>query len=116
MASIRTTVIAAVLVCIPVGVATAGVLHGSSGSAVSLRAVARPSGKTSFMVMGCGGCHTMKAARAKGTVGPNLDRAKPSRALVIKTVTKGKGVMPAFLGPYTKAQIAAVATYVANKT
>ena len=34
-------------------------------------------GKTVFMSAGCVGCHTLADAGAKGTVGPNLDEAKP---------------------------------------
>src|SRR3954469_5878454 len=34
-------------------------------------------GKQVFAKAGCGGCHTLDAAGASGTVGPNLDEAKP---------------------------------------
>ena len=44
----------------------------------------------------CGGCHTLSDAGTSGTVGPNLDDAKPDAALVVDRVTKGKGVMPPF--------------------
>lgn len=30
-------------------------------------------GKTAFTELGCGGCHTFKAAGSRGTTGPNLD-------------------------------------------
>jgi mono/diheme cytochrome c family protein len=30
-------------------------------------------GKSSFTELGCGGCHTFKAAGTSGTTGPNLD-------------------------------------------
>jgi mono/diheme cytochrome c family protein len=63
---------------------------------------------------GCGGCHTLADAGTKGTVGPNLDAAKPSKALVIDRVTNGKGVMPPFKGTLDPAQIQAVADYVSS--
>lgn len=71
-------------------------------------------GKAIFAEAGCGGCHTLGAAGTSGTVGPNLDDAKPSKELVIDRVTNGKGVMPAFKDSYSAEQIAAVADYVSK--
>ena len=63
----------------------------------------------------CASCHTLKAAGATGTVGPNLDQLKPAQAVrVVRQVTNGGAVMPAFKGKLTPAQIAAVATYVSS--
>ncbi len=62
----------------------------------------------------CASCHTLKAAGATGTVGPNLDQLKPAQARVVRQVTNGGAVMPAFKGKLTPAQIAAVATYVSS--
>ena len=69
-----------------------------------------------FASAGCGGCHTLEAAGATGTVGPNLDEAKPEQALVIDRVTHGKGVMPSFAGQLSEKQIQDVAAYVADST
>ena len=71
-------------------------------------------GKAIFASAGCSGCHTLAAAGASGTVGPNLDDAKPSKALAIDRVTNGRGGMPSFKGQLSEAQIEAVATYVAE--
>jgi cbb3-type cytochrome c oxidase subunit III len=71
-------------------------------------------GKAIFAEAGCGGCHTLAAAGASGTVGPNLDDVKPSKELVIDRVTNGKGVMPSFKDSYSAEQIAAVADYVSK--
>jgi mono/diheme cytochrome c family protein len=71
-------------------------------------------GKTVFETAGCTSCHTLKAANAHGTVGPNLDDAKPSAALVVDRVTNGKGVMPPFKGQLTAKQIADVAAFVSS--
>jgi cbb3-type cytochrome c oxidase subunit III len=62
----------------------------------------------------CASCHTLAAAGASGTIGPNLDEAKPDEALVRERVTNGKGVMPSFKGKLTDAQINAVAKYVSE--
>jgi outer membrane protein assembly factor BamB len=61
----------------------------------------------------CASCHTLAAAHANGTVGPNLDQLKPSNGVVARQVTNGGGGMPAFGGRLSKAQIAAIASYVA---
>ena len=71
-------------------------------------------GKTVFATAGCTGCHTLKAAGSTGTVGPNLDEAKPSKDLVIDRVTNGQGGMPSFKGQLSEAQIQAVADYVSS--
>jgi len=65
---------------------------------------------------GCSGCHTLKAANATGTVGPNLDEKKPSRALILDRVTNGKGVMPSFSGSLSDKQIADVVEFVYQST
>jgi mono/diheme cytochrome c family protein len=71
-------------------------------------------GKQVFETAGCTSCHTLKDAGASGTVGPNLDDAKPPKSLVVDRVTNGKGVMPPFKGQLTSAEIEAVATYVST--
>ena len=71
-------------------------------------------GAAIFKSSGCSGCHTLAAAGATGTVGPNLDQLKPSMAIVVKQVTNGGAIMPAFKGKLTVAQINAVAKYVAS--
>jgi mono/diheme cytochrome c family protein len=73
-------------------------------------------GKAVFASAGCTGCHTLKAANATGTVGPNLDNAKPPESLVVDRVTNGKGVMPSFSGSLTPKQIADVAAFVFQST
>jgi mono/diheme cytochrome c family protein len=65
---------------------------------------------------GCAACHTLADAGAAGTVGPNLDEAKPDLALAVQRVTKGKGAMPPFKGTLTDAQIADVVAYVVKAT
>jgi mono/diheme cytochrome c family protein len=71
-------------------------------------------GKQVFETAGCTSCHTLKDAGSTGTVGPNLDDAKPSRDKVVERVTNGKGVMPSFKGQLTPQEIAAVAAYVSS--
>ena len=71
-------------------------------------------GKGVFTSAGCTACHTLKDAKATGTVGPNLDDAKPPFQLVVERVTLGKGVMPPFKGKLKDQQIADVAQYVST--
>ena len=75
-------------------------------------------GATIFTKAGCIGCHTLAAAHATGTVGPNLDTVtpKPDYRLATARVTLGKGVMPSFKGQLTDQQIADVAAFVVKAT
>jgi mono/diheme cytochrome c family protein len=71
-------------------------------------------GKSVYEKSGCGSCHTLKDAGSTGTVGPNLDEAKPSKDLVVERVTDGKPPMPSFKGQLSEQEIDAVATYVST--
>jgi sulfite dehydrogenase len=73
-------------------------------------------GKQVFETAGCKGCHTLKAAGATGTVGPNLDDAKPDLALIVDRVVNGQGGMPSFKGQLSDKQIADVAAFVYKST
>ncbi len=88
------------------GAALALSLAGSAGAALP--------GAALFTKASCGACHTLKAAKAKGAVGPNLDKAKPSSALLIKQITNGGGGMPPFKASFTAAQIKQIAAYVVS--
>jgi mono/diheme cytochrome c family protein len=84
----------------------AGAGGGGQGNAAA--------GKAVFTSAGCSGCHTLKAAGATGTVGPNLDKLKPSFPVVQHQVENGGGVMPAFKGQLSATQIADVSAFVAK--
>jgi mono/diheme cytochrome c family protein len=71
-------------------------------------------GKQVFASAGCGSCHTLADAGTTGTVGPNLDQAKPSKELAVDRVTNGQGGMPPFEGQLTAEEIQAVAEYVSS--
>jgi YVTN family beta-propeller protein len=75
---------------------------------------AAPTGASVFASAGCGGCHTLKAAGASGSVGPNLDDAGLDAAAVRDVVTSGRGSMPKFGGQLSAPEITAVASYVAS--
>ena len=64
----------------------------------------------------CGVCHTLKAARSSGEIGPNLDQLNLSMDRIIYSVTNGIGVMQAWEGILTPEEIEAVAYYVFNNT
>jgi mono/diheme cytochrome c family protein len=88
---------------------------GSAGGSVA-------AGKTVFESAGCKSCHTLKAAGATGTIGPNLDQIKPGVATVVSFVTNGyNGVgaavpMPSFKGQLSTTQIKDVAAFVYAST
>ncbi len=86
---------------------------GQNGAEAPSPAQLGTDGKTIFQTE-CGSCHTLKAAGTSGTVGPNLDQLKPAFPVVQHQVTVGGGVMPAFKGTLSQAQIDAVAHFVAD--
>jgi cbb3-type cytochrome c oxidase subunit III len=88
------------------GQTTGGTTTGGGGGA--------PDGKSIFASAGCASCHTLADAGATGTVGPNLDEAKPPKSLVVERVTNGAGVMPSFKDRLSPAEIQAVADYVSS--
>ena len=87
---------------------TPGAVPEAGGDAAVVR------GKDVFESAGCKSCHTLADAGATGTVGPNLDHAKPPAERVITRVTNGKGVMPSFKGQLSEQQIKDVAAYVST--
>jgi mono/diheme cytochrome c family protein len=62
----------------------------------------------------CTACHTLADADAHGSIGPDLDAAKPSYALAVDRVTNGRGVMPPFGSQLSEQQIQDVAAYVSS--
>jgi mono/diheme cytochrome c family protein len=75
----------------------------------------------SIFTANCATCHTLAAAHATGTIGPNLDSLKPDYQAVTAQVTLGpagplQGSMPSFKSTLTTQQIADVAAYVVNST
>jgi mono/diheme cytochrome c family protein len=64
----------------------------------------------------CGSCHVLADAGTSGTIGPNLDQAKPSLQKAITQITNGGGGMPPFEGQLTQAQIRALAQYLVRVT
>jgi mono/diheme cytochrome c family protein len=74
----------------------------------------KPTDGKSIFTSTCGSCHTLSDAGTSGTVGPNLDDAKPPKDLVVDRVTNGKGQMPSFKGTLDEQQIQAVADYVSS--
>jgi mono/diheme cytochrome c family protein len=73
-------------------------------------------GKAVFASAGCGGCHTLAAAGASGSVGPNLDELKPDYDAIVHQVENGGGPMPAFKGQLSATQIHDVAAFVFTST
>lgn len=68
-----------------------------------------------FASAGCGGCHTLAAAGAAGTVGPSLDQTQLTTAQIAEVVANGRGTgMPAFSDQLDETEIAAVAEYVSE--
>tara|TARA_Y100000590_G_scaffold53792_1_gene56200 strand:- start:1083 stop:1385 length:303 start_codon:yes stop_codon:yes gene_type:complete len=64
----------------------------------------------------CGACHTLKAAKSDGQIGPNLDQINLQMPQIISAVKNGIGVMPPWEGILTNEEIEAVAYYIFNST
>ena len=60
----------------------------------------------------CATCHTLAAADAEGSVGPNLDELKPDRDRVLNAIESGPGSMPS--GLLEGADAEAVADFVSE--
>jgi mono/diheme cytochrome c family protein len=92
----------------------------TTGSATTTAAAAPQgdpvAGKAVFSNAGCGACHTLKAASATGTVGPNLDQLKPTYDKILHQVEVGGGPMPAFKGSLSTKQIQDVSAFVFAST
>ena len=101
---------------VALSLAACGGSSASSPSSGSKRAVAALAGKQVFETAGCAGCHTLAAAGASGSIGPDLDKVKPTLAIVERQVNHGGGVMPSFAGKLSKTEIAAVAKFVSTAT
>jgi hypothetical protein len=96
------------------GQPSSGSGKASSGSGQSSTGSGQQAGAAVFASAGCANCHTLKAAGASGTVGPNLDQLQPSADAVRGIVSSGGGGMPSFTGKLSADQIAAVASYVST--
>ena len=72
-------------------------------------------GAAVFAKAACGSCHTLAAAKATGTVGPNLDSLQPTYLQVQQQVLNGSGVMRSFKSTLSAQQIRDVAAFVASR-
>jgi mono/diheme cytochrome c family protein len=114
------------LLIVLVSVVSAGAFgHGTATPKVVGNATV---GKAAFTSAGCGSCHTLKAAKAKGTIGPSLDTESLTEAKIILQITNGGYAvmgaaakktypfpMSAFKGKLTTAQIQNIAAFVFTK-
>jgi mono/diheme cytochrome c family protein len=75
--------------------------------------VAPSGGAKIFSDAGCANCHTLKAAGAEGTSGPNLDELRPNADRVERQVRNGGAGMPAFEGKLSDEEIREVSEFVA---
>jgi mono/diheme cytochrome c family protein len=125
LAAISWTAAALVLVLLFAGPSLIGAKRTGTPGYGSSAGSSRPAGSQSgggsasagaavFASAGCGGCHTLRAAGASGSTGPDLDQVRPSASTVSALVQSGGGAMPSFGGRLSAAQIAAVARYVAS--
>lgn len=124
MTRVRLGGLASVGVLVTIGVLlSTGVIPTTSPTVSPLmsssKVVGDPARGEHFFSEYCSSCHTLKAARATGQLGPNLDTMKPSYERVVKQVTNPRGadrLPPSMLtfGPdtFTKSDIRDIAAFV----
>jgi len=112
----------------PAGTPTAGGGQAPKLAGDALGAQLFVSGKPDVGAIGCGSCHTMKAAGTSGTIGPNLDKeltsdpASATRESIVdpnKEIVSGysANVMPTNYGTaLTKQELTALVNYVYHST
>lgn len=110
------TVLAVLVFAAAVPIATAIDNSDRSKEAASVRLTASEERGRNLFSPTCSQCHTLKASKAVGRVGPNLDVIRPPKPLVVDAVLKGRyrgrGQMPDRLFEGRDAQD--VAAYVAR--
>ena len=62
----------------------------------------------------CAACHSLKAAGAKGVVGPNLDELRPDAQRIRTALAQGVGAMPAYADQLTDAEITALVAFITS--
>jgi outer membrane protein assembly factor BamB len=90
--------------------------HNTQSTSTTAAAGPTPTSATGKQLFqkNCASCHTLAAAGASGTVGPNLDQLHPSAAQVKRKVINGGTIMPSFKGRLATSQIDALSSYVAK--
>ncbi len=97
-------------------VAFAAASCGGGGKEAASPSAANPAGAKVFADAGCANCHTLSAASAKGTVGPNLDQLKPDPERVTRQVRNGGVGMPSFRDKLSDQQLKDLAAFVSDAT
>lgn len=105
---------AAAALTVTISLAVAGLASGCGGAETPADPATIQAGAQVFKTAGCGTCHTLAAAKARGQVGPNLDQLEPDFESVTRQVRAGGGGMPAYADRLSEEDINAVAAYVAQ--
>ena len=73
-------------------------------------------GAAAFASQGCGGCHTLSAADASGTVGPSLDETALTAEEIADVVANGRPgtAMAGYSGTLDEEEIASLAAYISE--
>ena len=106
--------LAAAALTVTTGLAVTGLASGCGAAETAADPATIQAGAQVFERAGCGTCHTLAAARARGQIGPNLDQLGPDAGNVARQVQQGGGGMPAYADRLTEEDISAVADYVAQ--
>lgn len=105
---------AAAALTVTAGLAVTGLASGCGVTETPADPATLQAGAQVFKKAGCGTCHTLAAARARGQIGPNLDELQADVDTVARQVQQGGGGMPAYADRLSEEDISAVAAYVAQ--
>lgn len=87
-------------IAVPVAVLTTNEDQRNAGAA-ALELTAQQARGRELFAQSCSTCHTLSGANAVGRVGPDLDKLRPPRSLVLDAIRRGRargaGQMPALL-------------------
>ena len=73
-------------------------------------------GASLYISAGCGNCHALADAGTTGSIGPDLDVARPSFEISVDRMKNGSGPMPTFLDQLGMDGINDVAAYIDSVT
>ena len=62
----------------------------------------------------CAACHSLKAAGARGVVGPDLDELRPTAQQIRTALAQGVGAMPAYADQLSDAEITALVEFITS--
>jgi mono/diheme cytochrome c family protein len=85
----------------------------SNGESVASRGGLFNDGRTVFVSTGCGACHTVASAHARGQIGPDFDTSEQlNRAQILTEIDAGANGMPSYQHTLTPREKRAIIEFI----